>query len=228
MIKISETRWVNESEEYISLLTKGSKKKVKAVCPTCGVERLVIWPDVFRNKSTFCISCAALQKTVAMIGKKYGRLTVKSICKTRGKGRDSRVVAVCDCGKTLVVLRKHLESGHTTSCGCYNLEVISGKNSHFYDSSLTDEDRSSFRPNLAKWRKQVFERDNCECVVCGSQDNLVVHHLNGYRTNRHLATDVNNGVAVCRNCHTEFHNIFMGNYRTPVTTEDFEQFKEQF
>lgn len=227
MIKLSETQWVNESEEFIGSLKKGSNKMVKGVCPACGKERLTYWYNIVRYGTTFCGPCAALKKAVAMIGKKYGRLTVESVYETRGKGGNTKLNAVCDCGKKVVVLRHHLISGHTKSCGCYHREIHSGENCHLYNPKLTDEDRKRHRSGINTWRKLVLKRDDYTCQVCGSTESLIAHHLDGYKDNSALATDVDNGVTVCKGCHIDFHINFMGGYRVPVTRQDFEDYLEQ-
>lgn len=63
-----------------------------------------------------------------LIGRKFGRLTVKS----KTDKRDSRGMVIweceCDCGKIVEVRTSSLISKNTTSCGCYKKEfdVIRG------------------------------------------------------------------------------------------------------
>lgn len=65
-------------------------------------------------------------KTVDMIGKKYGRLTVRGIdhCVTDSKGWKRYYLACdCECGNGKVVLAYSLTQGLTKSCGCLQKEV---------------------------------------------------------------------------------------------------------
>lgn len=55
------------------------------------------------------------------IGKRYGRLIVKSLSDMRSKEKRLHWVCLCDCGVTTIVSGKDLRSGHTVSCGCYGL-----------------------------------------------------------------------------------------------------------
>lgn len=55
-----------------------------------------------------------------------------------------------------------------------------------------------------KWRKEVLERDNYTCRLCGNAEDdviLNVHHIEKYSENEELRTDVNNGITLCYECH---------------------------
>jgi len=56
-------------------------------------------------------------------GMRFGRLTVVGYA---GKSEGNRVQwdCLCECGKTTMVITASLKSGHTRSCGCYQLDVV--------------------------------------------------------------------------------------------------------
>lgn len=56
------------------------------------------------------------------IGFKFGRLTVTSEADPSGQMR--KVNASCECGNNAVFFLKNLKKGHTQSCGCRHLEII--------------------------------------------------------------------------------------------------------
>ena len=56
-------------------------------------------------------------KLIDLTGKKFTRLTVLSRAED-GKGRQSRWLCLCDCGKERIAQSNHLRSGSTKSCGC--------------------------------------------------------------------------------------------------------------
>lgn len=57
-----------------------------------------------------------------LTGQKFNRLTVvKYLSK-------SKWLCKCDCGNETIVLTGHLKSGHTKSCGCYNSELTTKRN----------------------------------------------------------------------------------------------------
>lgn len=54
-----------------------------------------------------------------------------------------------------------------------------------------------------EWRKSVLIRDNYECVICGCQHNLEVHHLDSMNYDIYKTFDINNGITLC----AEHHNF---------------------
>lgn len=58
-----------------------------------------------------------------VLGKKFGRLTVLEPYDKPGS-RKLHFLCQCDCGKKIVTTSDYLLRGHTTSCGCYHMDVI--------------------------------------------------------------------------------------------------------
>lgn len=56
-----------------------------------------------------------------IIGQKFGKLKVLEFC-GKGDNRQSKFKCLCDCGKTIIVQKNKLISGHTKSCGCLRKE----------------------------------------------------------------------------------------------------------
>lgn len=56
-----------------------------------------------------------------------------------------------------------------------------------------------------QWRKDVLNRDNRTCQMCGATDDLHVHHIKSYAKYPDLRTDVANGVTLCYPCHQTQH-----------------------
>ena len=75
---------------------------------------------------------------VDRVGKKYGRLTVKSLDGFRGP--QSYWKCVCDCGGEKVVQGGNLQSGNVSSCGCFQKESAA-KVSYVHGMSRTPEYR---------------------------------------------------------------------------------------
>lgn len=127
---------------------------------------------------------------------------------------------VCKCGKKSVINFSNFQSGQRCrSCG---VEKLSGKNSPFWKSELTDEHRLKGRniAELREWRKKVFDRDGYMCVNCGDTGYLNAHHINSYDVHAEKRFDVNNGATLCIGCHKDFHD----NFGRGRNTED--QFRE--
>lgn len=98
-------------------------------------------------------------------GQKFGKMTV--LQDEPKKGTRRRVLCQCDCGNQKVVDLADLKRGHTTSCGCYNKEVV---------SQMTLKDLTGQKFGYL----QVLERDMsysgkgvrahwiCYCEKCGN------------------------------------------------------------
>lgn len=60
-------------------------------------------------------------KIIDLTGEKYGKLTVLKMVE-RNSSNKVQWLCQCECGNLKKVTAGHLRSGHTKSCGCYNLE----------------------------------------------------------------------------------------------------------
>lgn len=58
-------------------------------------------------------------KGIDLTGRRYGRLTVIGEAAKLPGNSNRRWLCRCECGKEAVVFGANLQSGHTTSCGCY-------------------------------------------------------------------------------------------------------------
>ena len=68
---------------------------------------------------------------------------------------------------------------------------------------------------LSKWRDKVFIRDNATCVICGKPA-AEAHHIIPVRNCQEEKLNVNNGVALCLECHRKVH---FGEYHHSVSME---------
>ena len=61
-------------------------------------------------------------------------------------------------------------------------------------------------PEYIAWRKAVYERDNYTYQECGARGgSLNAHHIKSWAHHPELRFDVNNGVTLCRDCHSKEH-----------------------
>ena len=66
-----------------------------------------------------------------LTGERFGRLVVASRHGTHIKpcgAKSATWTCLCDCGKTTIVETRKLKSGHTKSCGCFNVYSSSIRN----------------------------------------------------------------------------------------------------
>jgi replicative DNA helicase Mcm len=81
-------------------------------------------------------------------------------------------------------------------------------------------DRSKLHKGYNNWVKSVIIRDKvCQC--CGLDKHLEAHHLFGYKENQDLATNINNGVTLCKFCHKKYHSIYGVKNINPVDFMNF-------
>ncbi len=86
------------------------------------------------------------------------------------------------------------------------------------------EDRTE-NPKYVSWSKAVKVRDLYRCTICNVGDGAYVesHHKNSWDWDILGRFSLDNGVTLCKPCHTNFHHIFSygGNHEY-----QFEQFKK--
>lgn len=174
-------------------------------------------------------SCGCLHRDVVfkdLKGQRFGRLVV-----TKEDGYIGDRIAwecLCNCGNTTRVQGGHLQSGGTRSCGCMQIEMVTGENNHNYNPNKTDEERLLKRYVLGKhtidgFRKAVYKRDEYTCQLCGQVGgSLNAHHLDGWNWAKDKRFDVDNGVTLCEGCHISFHSMYGKGYNTK---EQFKEFK---
>ncbi|MDB4461439.1 HNH endonuclease [bacterium] len=69
------------------------------------------------------------------------------------------------------------------------------------------------------FKKFVIDRDMfCKC--CGSKESLHAHHIDHATYSPELRLDPNNGVTLCKGCHSTLHNTIVGNYRKKCSRKD--------
>jgi len=128
----------------------------------------------------------------------------------------------CECGEISEITFDKFKMGQR--CEKCKIKKISGENHYNYNPNLTDEEREIKRnyPEYREWAKRVKERDNYTCQRCGQVGyKLVSHHIESYKDNPELRTDINNGITLCKWCHISFHSKY--GYKN-ITKQQFEKF----
>lgn len=103
-----------------------------------------------------------------------------------------------------------------------------GENHSSYNPNMSDEEREAGRtyPEYRNWVSSVYSKFLYKCVVCGSNQDIVAHHLDSYAEYPQRRLDINNGVVLCNKHHMEFHHGFMGGTYKPCTTADFDEWMD--
>jgi len=153
------------------------------ICQTCGTSKL----DRDNRFRKFCsLEC----RYKSQIGKPTGTKGTKASLETRLK-------------QSLAKHRFYANGGEPWNKG-KPFYAIRGDKHHMWKGGISPiriKDMGSFA--YKKWKKEVFKRDNYQCVLCGSKENLQADHIKMYVSHRHLKNDVSNGQTLCKNCHKE-------------------------
>ncbi len=72
-----------------------------------------------------------------------------------------------------------------------------------------------------EWKQKCLKRDNFSCRVSGSKENLQVHHLESFASNPDLRFDVDNGITLNKEIHSQFHSMYGKKDNTKKQFEDF-------
>lgn len=83
-------------------------------------------------------------------------------------------------------------------------------------------DKAAFRSSSV-WkhkRKEILDRDDHICKICGNNKDLQVHHILSISTHPMLRLENTNLITVCTHCHEQIHNgIYNQVYLTNLINE---------
>lgn len=164
-------------------------------------------------------SCGCIRRTTArsqtfvdITGKTFNRLTAVE-CLTSRRNR-AMWLFECQCGNYVVASGKDVRTGNTKSCGCLRIEggFKAGECHPYYNHDLSDEERSKKRmiPEYVRWVKAVYKKFDYTCQKCKRRGGIVLHahHIESYASHKELRTDIQNGMALCSDCHYSFHGRY--------------------
>jgi endogenous inhibitor of DNA gyrase (YacG/DUF329 family) len=98
--------------------------------------------------------------------------------------------------------------GNITSNNVYCSKECFGESNRGDDNSTWTGGGNRFHQTREArvWRESVFERDDYTCQDCGERGGkLNAHHIIRVSDNEDKATDVDNGVTLCIECHAQRH-----------------------
>lgn len=234
MYKINKECWLKNDKNCVISFGKWTTKKVVRICPKCKGEKEVSVYSITRRGNSYCNGCLRTLRTMKeVLGKRFGNAVVVDFSEPRidSKGRKVlRAICSCSCGKSFVADVVNLKSGSILSCGCIRKDRLGPKNPN-YKSFLTEEQRKNTKfmrssANMQTWKKKVRDVFGNRCFLCGSEKQIEVHHVEGFKDNEELRYDVQNGVCLCREHHTLYHTQFLGGFHVLATKQSFKSFME--
>jgi 5-methylcytosine-specific restriction endonuclease McrA len=175
--------------------------------------------------------CGIREKANRIVGKIFGRLTVRRVEWTK-----TRPIALCECkcGNETRVRVSQLLDEAVLSCGC--LKNRRGKECPRWRHDLSQEERALSKARAYGWPelkilvRRIFERDGYRCKCCGNYSSqghplvLNAHHLIPWSNNVELRLNESNIITVCYPCHRFFHSLYGKNNNTPEQFDEFVSF----
>lgn len=193
---------------------KNNSTKLRYVC-ICGSESEIRYAD-FRSGSR-CSGCKARKS--ADRARKYSIEKVREIFAEKGctliateyKNTKELLEYICSCG-TRHKIRLNNFLYQNNRCPECKRHALSGPNNYLWKPELTDVERKRNKsrlniPELSRWRRRVFKRDNHTCQYCERRGGITLnaHHLDAWHWCEEKRYDDDNGATLCAECHEEFH-----------------------
>lgn len=93
---------------------------------------------------------------------------------------------------------------------CRIADEYTGPNHPNYNKNISDDQRITDRRyhKIKQWSKSVKERDLYVCKACNIHQNVIAHHIFSYMAYPDKRYDLDNGVTLCKKCHSNFHKLF--------------------
>ena len=217
--------------ELLSTEYKNAHTPLLFRCLKCNHEFMKTWSNV-QSLKQYCVKCGVEKRWENR--KRHNIDDIRKILKERykhiklisGHSESARTKVRMYCTKCNIEFEQHynaLQNGK--GCKYCGIKQRSGERHHGYNPNLTNEERVKSRDmlygeNKTLWRSKVHRKHRWMCVICGSKEDIVAHHLDSYANHPDKRTDVNNGVTLCDKHHKDFHRVFGYKNNTKV------QFKE--
>lgn len=120
--------------------------------------------------------------------------------------RVGKIAVKCPAGHLVIVSFDEFENGDRCPKGC-----------------TTARTRKPRVQSMKRWALKVIEKAGRLCQCCKDKDaeNLEAHHLYAYEAYPEHRHKLENGMCVCRKCHTEFHAAYGYGENTPQQMTEF-------
>lgn len=86
-------------------------------------------------------------------------------------------------------------------------DISGNKNGRWKGGISTENEKIRHSLESKLWQDSVKNRDGNRCQKCGENriSKLTAHHILNFSSHKELRFAIDNGIALCRNCHKEFH-----------------------
>jgi len=123
-----------------------------------------------------------------------------------------------------------MKGKNTWSRGCklsletrFKMARFTGEQRYNWKGKIASEnDRIRKGIEIRLWREAIFARDNYTCQNCDERGKeLRAHHIYNFADFPNLRFAIDNGVALCKKCHIEFHKTFGNRHNTEIQMIEF-------
>ena len=187
-----------QSEELTGESNPSFKEKVDVECKFCS-KNMELPPSIAKDR-TFCsMKCKAKHQSENWTKEDHpnwsgGLATVE--CKNCGEEYEEKK---CRVERTSYCSKECLDEHRRET------DIVRGENNHRWKGGYP----GYYGANWQRQRKKALDRDDYTCQVCGSKDNLHVHHVHKILDfeNPEDANYLLNLVTLCATCHNEWEGI---------------------
>lgn len=204
---VNKSYYENGQGKYCSVECRSmdSRNRIKCKCDNCGSDFEITQSSYENGEDKYCSNeCYSSHRTVDKecqycndvftIDKSRDERSDVKYCSMDCLSEDRSIQFKCNyCGDKFRIAQSSVSIGKYCSYKCMGLDNRSS------NPDLRDS------PEYRQFRETVLERDNHQCVECGDDGDLHVHHVIPIYDDESLATDVENGKTLCVECHAEAH-----------------------
>lgn len=192
-----------------------NRTKVKIICPIHGIFEQK--PNDHMN-GRGCSKCATPlynYKNIPEYNLYESQLKLYGVeCRKNYKDDNILEIRCIHCGKwyipTLISVRSKIKCINGIMSGDSNLYCSNEcKNScPIYNQKKWPKGfkLDTSRPVQPELKRLVLERDNNQCQICGSSEDLHCHHITGVEINPVESADIDNCITLCYTCHNKSHS----------------------
>lgn len=125
----------------------------------------------------------------------------EGVLKGLKNGKDARIKAIKSAAVRTKMSKSHKEAW---ASGRYK-KRLGADNKLWKGGVAALQNKARQTPEYKIWRKAIYEYDQYKCVVCDTNNDLHAHHVLSFADYPDLRYDTDNGVTLCRLCHSDYH-----------------------